>query len=513
MSNIQIETDKDRIVNAQTIPNLKINMDNIEIAADDSPTKPRIEIPERSSRAHDSDSSSDGHKSNTDFKFLINPKKFNPVAKEQVEPEVKKQDTDSEKSKKSTHSRRSKVSVSSEPRKDDSSEYKPRISTIGSNFKPFSTPGAFNADVGAPGASGASFMGTSFPTTRKSFEGMSEDEIRRRKSHYLEQYERKNKDYIYSPKRLSMKNDIEEILSELEYITNKRRKENMMDMWKRGLLLVVDGASVVNNYANDPFDIDLSDWSKEMHWDVYRAGKYDEVLEDLIDKYHQSKIPIAPEWKLAFMMGSSLVFGVVQKKQEKAKMKKRLEEERRMEEKVRNQVRDEIARMQYVPHQQQHTGQQNAFNRQQAPAEWSNPKRPATVVQPTVNQMSGPSLSDDKIMKLMEANFIDSTIALDSSSVSSNSTKSSKASTASKKSEAENPTVAPEKKKRGRPRKESVKPEEGKAELVTEMDKTEMSAADKVITLPAGRGGLSRRGGRGRPRKDVAVENAIVLDI
>ena len=115
---------------------------------------------------------------------------------------------------------------------------------------------------------------------------MSSDDIRREKSHFLQAYEAKNRDNMYSRKHLTMDNDLEEIRNELEFITRKRERDNSMEMWKRGLLLFVDGWVVmVNNYANDPFDVDLGDWSKEMHWDVHRAGKYDEVLEEMVEKW------------------------------------------------------------------------------------------------------------------------------------------------------------------------------------------------------------------------------------
>lgn len=531
-SNIQIETDKDRIVNTQTIPGLKVNMDNLEIASDEPNKKPRIEIPEREAnrldRFNETDSSSDAQKDTAaDFKFLINPKKYNPLPKEEIAPipEVKKSDTDSEKSRKSSRSRFSARLDGMNKDKDDSSEYKPRISTIGSSFKPFTT----TSPLEEPAVSSTpNFFGTTF-TTRKSVESMTEDDIRRTKSQYLDLYEKRNKDSMYSPKRLSMKNDLEEIRSELEYITVKKQKENMMGYWKRGLCMFVQSAVIVNNYANDPFDIDLSDWSKEVYWDVYRANKYDEVLEDLIDKYHQSKVPISPEWKLAFMMGSSLVWGVMQKKEEKAKIKKRLEEEKRMEEKVRSQVRDEISRMQFmqqgsssgnVPQQQQmnRNGLQQNFSQKGRPPQ-SNYDVAYDQMQ-QMPQMSGPStsLTDDKIMKMMEENFIDSTIALDDSSVSTSSSKLSKVSKASVKSKPSEPAAStPVKRRAGRPRKSESAVLDETTDLVTAdvgnvMESLGNIESEKTITLPVGPRGAVGAKRRGRPPKNSASDNAITVE-
>lgn len=577
-TNIEIETDKDRIVNTPGIP-VRINMDNIEIAVDDSSRRPRVEIPEkgysstrdkRDKRGDPSDSSSDVRStksnkdnSNMDYKFLINPKKYNPVVEKQVnsddEKSRRRDDTDSERSKRTNTTNRSRFSdkFSDKKRDDDargtnkSDEYTPRITGF-TPFKPFATPLDSTpqpADSSVP--SPPSFLGSGF-STRKSYESMDEDEIRKLKSHYLDQYEKKNKDYIYSTKKLTMKNDLEEIRSELEWITTKRRNDNNMEMWKRGLVLFVDGVVMMNTYANDPFDVDLTDWSKEMHWDVFRAGKYDEVLSDLIEKYHQSKVPIAPEWKLAFMMGSSLVFGVMQKKQEKARMKKRLEDEKRMEEKVRNQIREEIALMQFAQNSQDISPQQSAAQHaqnaqaqhraglqhgynpqsQQQQMRQQMPQIPQIPQMPASHQMSGPSLSDDRIIKMMEANFIDSTINLDDSSISTGSTRASRRSTTSKQSNVSNVSpsnvrnqteqVDKPSKKRGRPPKkekdedEMIPEEQGVTvgELLSNMETNVPS--EKVITLPAtttrGRGGaIVKR--RGRPPKNaIDTGNVVTLD-
>ena len=544
-SNIEIETDKDRIVNTPSIP-LKINMDNIEIAVDDSARKPRVEIPERSSRntrKDSSDSSSERSSSskdnaNMDYKFLINPKKYNPIVEKEVvasddEKSRRRNDTDSERSKRTNITSRSRFSDRRESKDDDkkNDDYAPRLSGFTSGIKPFPSldTQSDSANVQLTGGQAASSFFNSTFSSRKSYDSMDEDEIRKLKSHYLDQYEKKNKDYVYSTKKLTMKNDLEEIRSEVEWITTKRRNDNNMEMWKRGLVLFVDGVVMANTYANDPFDVDLSDWSKEMHWDVFRAGKYDEVLYDLIEKYNQSKVPIAPEWKLAFMMGSSLVFGVMQKKQEKAKMKKRLEEEKRMEEKVRNQIREEISRMQFNNNGGNNVGnsmQQDSHYRQQEPRNglqhvYMPPPAPQQVQMPSPRassgqQMTGPSLSDDRIIKMMEANFIDSTIALDDTTISTGSTRSSKKSVTSKREETGGEQTEKQVRKRGRPRKEP-KDESGDAvqQLPEEQTTTvnDGDGADKVITLPArGRGGAIKRG-RGRPPKNAMTENANVVTL
>src|SRR4051794_29292184 len=149
MSNIQIETHKDRIVNT-SVPTLNLGTSNIELAPDDPSPKPRIEIPERISRpTADSDSSDEGKADVAEFNFAVNKKKFNPVVKDvdvndgkdgardakdtQSQRSVRlPRDSDSERSK---GSRRSSGRRREEERKNDDngnkdSEYKPRYTTM-----------------------------------------------------------------------------------------------------------------------------------------------------------------------------------------------------------------------------------------------------------------------------------------------------------------------------------------------------------------------------------------------
>jgi hypothetical protein len=221
-----------------------------------------------------------------------------------------------------------------------------------------------------------------------------------------------------------MDNSLEEIQNELQFILSKREMENNMTTWKRGFMLFVDSIVALNS-AYDPFQfkVDLSDWARDTHFDVFEQGKYDEVLEELILKW-RGKVPMSPEMKLAFILGSSLVFGVMAKKKEAAMLAKRREEDRLMEERIRAQVAAQVAA------QMQHfqAGGRNA------PPPPSRPRRamsqPSTTVgentfaaavnkQKTVrphSPLQGPSRTDEDLAKLIQASGIDSTVADDDDS-------------------------------------------------------------------------------------------------
>ena len=513
-SNIQVETQKDRVIN--TTPSLRIDMSNIEVAQDEpSGSKLRVEIPERR-RRRDSDASEDAN----DYTFLVNTKKFSqpkdipeitPLdsSSQQSDPRRDRVDTESEKSQRSSRSRkRSRSRDSHRSRRSDvDSEYKARypssvLDGIGMQSENDQQQAVISPPLPAPTIS--SFLNNNI-FSRKSSAAMTDDEIRREKSHYLQQYESKNKDNMYSTKRLTMNNDLEEIKDELEFIMQKRSMENSMVTWKRGLLLFVDSAVAVNS-AYDPFDVDLTDWSKEMHWDVFRAGKYDEVLDELIVKW-KGKMPMAPEWKLMFMMGSSLVFGVMAKKKEKAAMAKRLEEEKMMEEKIRAQVRAEIANVQNMQYaqgngRQNDSGGGNNGYTMPVPRERRKSPRMKNVPEPEP-MFAGPS-TDAEIIKRMEANFIDSTIAGDDSSISSDSTNISLPN---------NTTILDN---------VSIGSRKSKASSSNSTKKQEKEDETNIITVPttsiAVRGRPPTRGtgtgrGRGRPRKNPQPDNAVTLEL
>jgi len=535
MSKIEVETHTDRIVN--TTPSLHIDMSKVELVPDEPASKPRIEIPERLTirPSLDSDSSDEGKADAKEFDFAVNKKKFNPVIKETIDIKnaangpidtqsqisvklpARPTDTDSERSKRSNRSRRSSGrDEKKDENRDKDSEYRPRYSS-GSGSESSSR-------LQQPPLN--NFLGSNMFSTRKSYEAMSSDDIRREKSHFLQAYEAKNRDNMYSRKHLTMDNDLEEIRNELEFITRKRERDNSMEMWKRGLLLFVDGVVMVNNYANDPFDVDLGDWSKEMHWDVHRAGKYDEVLEEMVEKW-RGKMPMSAEWKLVFMMGSSLVYGVMQKKQEKAQMAKRIAEQKKMEEMVKNQVSAQIAQMQFMQNQAPQQSQQHNMNygggqqqqRQQPQVSIPVPgggqgryQGPPPVHRPSnfAGGLQGPTFSDADIMRELERNFIDSTLAGDMSTDSSRDDRSRVSSESRRSRNKEETTAAP---RRGRPRKNKQQQEERTAEEGEDTATKE----EKVISVPSGStpaGVLPRRRGPGRPKKNAGEnQNAVVLEL
>ena len=117
----------------------------------------------------------------------------------------------------------------------------------------------------------------------------------------LKRYEKKG--YKLSAK-FSIHTPLEEIQCEYETIRKESNLENSLKVSKNILISVCSVLEFLNNKF-DPLDIVLDGWSEEINEDV-EQGDYDEVLEDLYDKYADT-VEMGPEIKLLMMIGGSAV--------------------------------------------------------------------------------------------------------------------------------------------------------------------------------------------------------------
>lgn len=150
---------------------------------------------------------------------------------------------------------------------------------------------------------------------------MTEEEVRREKAFLLFQYESKNKDFRYSKTHLTMNSSLEDIKNEIELINSKRAMETNMSFWRRGMVLFSEGLVYLNN-TFDPFSVEMSDWSKQMAYEVMEEKSYDELLEELVMKYKSTGVSAPVEIRLALAVGASFGFGVMAKKREMAILEK-----------------------------------------------------------------------------------------------------------------------------------------------------------------------------------------------
>jgi hypothetical protein len=97
---------------------------------------------------------------------------------------------------------------------------------------------------------------------------------------------------------------LEDIQAEYESIRKEATLNQGLKVSKNILISTCTGIEYLNNRF-DPIDAVLDGWSEDIAEDV-GAGDYDEVLEELYDKYYD-KVNVGPEMKLLMMVGGSAV--------------------------------------------------------------------------------------------------------------------------------------------------------------------------------------------------------------
>lgn len=94
--------------------------------------------------------------------------------------------------------------------------------------------------------------------------------------------------------------DIEELRTEYKRVMYSIEAEQSIKFQRRILIACVTGIEFLNK-RYDPFDVHLDGWSENM---MENINDYDGVFEELYAKY-RTKVAVAPEIKLIFMVGGS----------------------------------------------------------------------------------------------------------------------------------------------------------------------------------------------------------------
>lgn len=102
----------------------------------------------------------------------------------------------------------------------------------------------------------------------------------------------------------NINSSLEDIQAEVETIKREANLEQGTKVAKNMLISICSLVEYANNKF-DPMDIVLDGWSEEINLDV-ENGEYDEVMEELYDKYYD-KVQMSPEMKLILMIGGSAV--------------------------------------------------------------------------------------------------------------------------------------------------------------------------------------------------------------
>ncbi len=132
---------------------------------------------------------------------------------------------------------------------------------------------------------------------------MSAEDILNTKREMLYQFNRLEKKGVALPRKFSLSSSLEEMKAEYERLKRDMEVDASVRFQRRMLMACVSGVEFLN-HKFDPFSVHLDGWSETVQENI---NDYDDVFEELWDKYH-TKVKMAPELRLMFMLGGSAVW-------------------------------------------------------------------------------------------------------------------------------------------------------------------------------------------------------------
>jgi hypothetical protein len=120
------------------------------------------------------------------------------------------------------------------------------------------------------------------------------------KADLLNRIARLAKKGLHTSARLTVYSDIDDIRAEYKRLMYSVEVEQSIKFQRRMLVACVSGIEFLNKRF-DPFDLELDGWSENV---IESQEDYDTVFEQLFQKY-RTKVNVAPEIKLMFMVGGS----------------------------------------------------------------------------------------------------------------------------------------------------------------------------------------------------------------
>jgi len=107
------------------------------------------------------------------------------------------------------------------------------------------------------------------------------------------------------PRKFTMQSNIDEMRTEYNRIVREKEVDASIRFQRKMLMACVTGIEFMNNRF-DPFDIKIDGWSEQVHENV---NDYDDIFEELHDKYKGSGRKMAPELRLMMSLsGSAFMF-------------------------------------------------------------------------------------------------------------------------------------------------------------------------------------------------------------
>lgn len=156
------------------------------------------------------------------------------------------------------------------------------------------------SDVSDDTAPGDDPMRTRFAAERS----RAETEYREKKE-ILYQMDRLEAKGYRLPRKFSMQSDLEEMRAEYHRILREKEVDASVRFQRKMMMAVVTGVEFLNTRF-DPFSVKLDGWSEQVHENI---TDYDDIFEELHEKYKSSGKKMAPELRLLMSLsGSAFMF-------------------------------------------------------------------------------------------------------------------------------------------------------------------------------------------------------------
>jgi hypothetical protein len=107
------------------------------------------------------------------------------------------------------------------------------------------------------------------------------------------------------PRKFSMQSDFEEMKAEYHRILREKEIDASIRFQRKMIMAFITGVEFLNTRF-DPFDVKLDGWSEQVHENI---NDYDDIFEELHDKYKSTGKKMAPELRLLMSLtGSAFMF-------------------------------------------------------------------------------------------------------------------------------------------------------------------------------------------------------------
>ena len=130
---------------------------------------------------------------------------------------------------------------------------------------------------------------------------MNATEIKNEKIDYIYKFKKLGEQGIRTTMNYNMNSPLDEMRNEYLKLKKQREIENSVKFQRKMLMAAVTGLEFLNNKF-DPFAIKLDGWSESVNESVF---DYDEIFEELYEKYGGGDSDVAPEIRLIFALGGS----------------------------------------------------------------------------------------------------------------------------------------------------------------------------------------------------------------